>query len=96
MADCPLEPLRRDVYFSGYVQAVGFRYTTQAIAARFPVTGFVRNLSDGRVELVVEGHRDDLDRFQQAVTDAMRANITDVAATDSTATGEFQSFRIAF
>ncbi len=40
---------------SGRVQGVGFRYTAKGVAQRFAVTGFVRNLSDGRVELVVEG-----------------------------------------
>ena len=46
---------RRRVYFSGEVQGVGFRMTTRRLASGFPITGFVRNLSDGRVELLVEG-----------------------------------------
>ena len=43
------------MYFSGHVQGVGFRYTTRSVASRFAVTGYVRNLPDGRVELVAEG-----------------------------------------
>jgi acylphosphatase len=41
--------------FSGRVQGVGFRYTAQSIARRHPVTGYVRNLPDGTVELVAQG-----------------------------------------
>lgn len=89
-------PVRRTVYFSGCVQGVGFRYTAESIAARYAVTGFVRNLHDGRVELVAEGSETELDRFQDAVEQALQANIREVSATNTTATGEFASFRIAF
>ncbi len=90
------KPIRRTIHFSGFVQGVGFRFTTQAIAARFPVTGFVRNLPDGRVELVAEGTEDDLERFRQAVAHAMRSNIAETSSKDSVATGEFRSFNIGF
>ncbi|MEO2015899.1 MAG: acylphosphatase [Fuerstiella sp.] len=58
--------------FTGQVQGVGFRWTTNRVATAYPVTGFVRNLADGRVELVVTGSpettanviRDVCDRFQ--------------------------------
>ena len=46
---------RRRVFFSGQVQGVGFRMTTRRLAKGFPITGFVQNLEDGRVELVIEG-----------------------------------------
>jgi acylphosphatase len=42
----------KQVFYSGRVQGVGFRYTTKKIAAEFDVTGWVHNLPDGRVELV--------------------------------------------
>ncbi len=88
--------VRRTLYFSGRVQGVGFSFTAEAIASRFGVTGFVRNLRDGRVELVVEGAESELGRFQNAVEQAMRGNINEVNATDTTATGEFTGFSIAF
>ena len=87
--------IRRTVYFSGTVQGVGFRYTTRNTAAGFDVSGYVRNLSDGRVELVAEGCPDELDGFQRAVLDAMRPYVTDSASTDGAASGEFTSFTIA-
>jgi serine/threonine-protein kinase RsbW len=87
--------VRRTIYFSGSVQGVGFRYTTCDIASKFRVKGFIRNLPDGRVELVAEGREIDLDRFQCAVEEAMCGHIRDVAATDSAATREFKKFVIA-
>ena len=81
--------------FSGHVQGVGFRYATRDVAAKFRVAGFVRNLPDGRVELVVEGREVELDRFQCTVETAMRSQIREVDATDAPATGEFKKFSIA-
>lgn len=88
--------IRRTTYFSGCVQGVGFRYTVQEIASRFDLTGVVRNLRDGRVELVAEGAAGELDRFQAAIEEAMRSHIEEVKASDSAATGEFRGFSIDF
>ena len=46
-----------EVFFSGRVQGVGFRYTTMQVAKEFEVAGQVRNLTDGRVQLEVDGAR---------------------------------------
>jgi acylphosphatase len=53
----------RQVYYEGHVQGVGFRYTTKTIAMGFDVTGWVRNLPDGRVELRVAGEDDEVGAF---------------------------------
>ena len=58
------------VYYSGRVQGVGFRYTVKSLTPGFEVAGTVRNLPDGRVELVVEGAREELDAFRQAVRES--------------------------
>lgn len=99
MTDGPASPqpaIRRTIHYTGRVQGVGFRFTAEAVASRFAVTGFVRNLPDGRVEVVAEGSEAEIDRVQDAVQRAMRDNIRDVATSDGLATGEFSSFRIAF
>ena len=49
---------RAHIFFSGTVQGVGFRYTTRHIAADLNLKGWVRNLPDGRVEMVVEGAKE--------------------------------------
>jgi acylphosphatase len=87
---------RREVLFSGRVQGVGFRYTARGIAARFAVVGFVRNLSDGRVQLVVEGGTAELDRYIQALSDEMARCISHVETTGSAASGEFADFSVRF
>jgi acylphosphatase len=85
---------RREVAFSGHVQGVGFRYTTQDIARQFDVLGYVRNLSDGRVELVVEGTRHELSRFIAAIHERMGSFIHDVKSDVTAATGQFTTFSI--
>jgi acylphosphatase len=61
---------RLQIYYAGSVQGVGFRYTVKTLAGGFDVTGLVRNLPDGRVELVAEGVRDELAAFQQAIRES--------------------------
>lgn len=62
-----MPPVRRRVRFSGRVQGVGFRFTCRSLARGFEVAGHVRNLPDGRVELVMEGELAELDRFLAAI-----------------------------
>jgi acylphosphatase len=95
VADPPLTE-RREVFFSGRVQGVGFRYTARDIAGRFAVAGYVRNLPDGRVQLVAEGEAAEADRFIQAVSDEMSRWISQVESTRSAATGEFAGFSVRF
>ncbi len=68
----------RRVYYSGRVQGVGFRFTAQHVARGFDVAGYVRNLPDGRVELVAEGDPAEIDGFLAAVRDAMGHHIRDM------------------
>ncbi|MBN1511696.1 MAG: acylphosphatase [Phycisphaerae bacterium] len=86
--------VRRTIHFSGAVQGVGFRYTTAGVARAFDVVGIVRNLSDGRVEIVVEGAPDELDRFVGAVHDEMSGLIRDTQTAESRATGQWTGFHI--
>lgn len=87
---------RLTIYYSGRVQGVGFRYTAKTVAAGFEVRGRVRNLPDGRVELVVEGGQMELEDFRTAIRDAGLAGfIRDEQVTWSEATNEFRGFEIA-
>lgn len=85
---------RREVRYRGDVQGVGFRYTTRRIAAGYAVTGFVRNRSDGSVQLMVEGEPGELQAFLQAVAEAMNGNIREAVVQELPATGEFPDFTI--
>ena len=87
---------RITAYFSGMVQGVGLRYTTRRVAARFAVTGFVRNMPDGRVELVVEGRTDEIWSFIEAIRAEMGHCISKIEENMDTADGRFKSFEIRF
>jgi acylphosphatase len=60
----------RQVFYEGRVQGVGFRYTVRQIATGFDIAGWVRNLPDGRVELLAAGEPDELTAFTQAIRDS--------------------------
>jgi acylphosphatase len=69
---------RRRVWYDGRVQGVGFRYTARRLAGGFPVSGYVRNLADGRVELVAEGDASAVSSFLDAVARELGSNIRGV------------------
>jgi acylphosphatase len=81
---------------SGQVQGVGFSYTAERLARKFSVTGFVRNLSNGQVELVAEGEEKLAQEFLSDVREAFSPYIQDVQVRWGPSKGEFKSFRIEF
>ncbi len=85
---------RREVSYAGHVQGVGFRDTVRCLASGFRVTGYVRNLDDGRVQLVAEGAADELTRFQAAIAARMADYIRRTGVDSRPATGEFSGFEI--
>jgi acylphosphatase len=88
--------IRRTALFTGRVQGVGFRFMTCSIARHHAVTGFVRNLSDGSVEAVIEGAREVTEDLIDAVKTEMGTLIRDVKVVESSATGEFARFDIRY
>jgi acylphosphatase len=86
--------LRKTVRYQGHVQGVGFRYTTQGIAKRYEVNGYVRNLPNGEVELVVEGEKHELAAFLDDVRERMMRFIRDERVDTQPASGQFAGFEI--
>lgn len=84
------------VYYSGRVQGVGFRFTTEDIARDLGVTGWVKNLSDGRVEVVAEAEEDALKDLLSRIKQYFSSYIQDVEIGWQQATGEFKDFGIEF
>ena len=83
------------VFYSGRVQGVGFRYTVKSVAAGFEATGIVRNLSDGRVELIAEGGAEELEAFRQAISESGLGPLIDRELVHwSEAKNEFRGFEI--
>ncbi|MBK8268194.1 MAG: acylphosphatase [Planctomycetes bacterium] len=90
------EPIRRRILYSGRVQGVGFRHTTCMLSRDCAVTGFVRNLPDGRVEAVVEGDPAEIDRLQSSIAGELGGFIRDTSTETAKATGEFSGFAIRY
>ncbi len=87
-------PYRRVCYFSGRVQGVGFRYSVKNIALQFNVLGYVRNMPDGRVELVMEGDTNEMDHLVDAISSKMNSYIQKLDIDILPANGEFDHFYI--
>ena len=82
------------VYFSGRVQGVGFRYQTLQIAKGFEVSGFVRNLPDGRVHLEAEGDAREVSAFVDAILEQMDGYIRETARSHRRRARVFRGFEI--
>ena len=82
------------VYYTGNVQGVGFRATAAEIARDYPVTGWVKNLPDGRVQLLAEGPADAVDKFLKAVRSHWEGNIEKEDVESQTPSDKYQSFDI--
>ena len=85
---------RREAHYAGHVQGVGFRATVETLASGFNVTGFVRNLDDGRVQVVAEGSADELTRFFDLIARRMANYIRQATADTRPAVCEFDDFEI--
>lgn len=86
---------RLTIHYSGHVQGVGFRYTVRSVATGFEAAGVVRNLPDGRVELIAEGERSELEAFGEAIRESgLNSLIRQETVTWGLATGEFRGFEI--
>jgi len=86
----------RRILYRGRVQGVGFRYTAYSLARRLPIAGFVRNLSDGRVELVVEGDETDVDAYLRRLAERMGDNIDGRDVEEQPPDGSYQRFEIRY
>jgi acylphosphatase len=89
-----LPVIRRNFRFRGNVQGVGFRWTTARVMDNLPLAGFVRNLSDGTVELVLEGDPDEVENGVELLREKMGGQIDDVTSELAPSTGEFSGFSI--
>ena len=85
---------RASVLYSGTVQGVGFRWRAVEASRGLAVTGFVRNLRDGRVELVAEGGRSEVERLLAAVRARLRDLISREDVSWQAASGEFRGFSV--
>ncbi len=88
---------RLEIYVSGVVQGVGFRYFTRRVAKELGLKGYVMNLPDGRVYINVEGEEGRLEKFISAIKEGPpMAIVKGVEVRESKADKEFKDFTIKY
>ncbi|SEQ11809.1 acylphosphatase [Lachnospiraceae bacterium NE2001] len=86
--------IRRHMIISGDVQGVGFRYRANFAAQSLGLTGYVRNLYDGKVELEVQGDRELISRFLGEVDAGRFVHIDDIESKDIPVVEDERSFKV--
>ena len=87
--------IARQFLVTGRVQGVGFRYFVHDVATREGVTGYVRNLPDGRVEARVEGDAEAVTRVERAIRSGPAGSRVEYVDTDVLPpSGNYKSFRV--
>ncbi len=89
-----MEQTAKHVIFRGRVQGVGFRYTANSIARRYEVTGFVRNLTDGTVEMLIQGDPTQIDNCIADIQSEFAGHIRDAQIEPATFSPRYTDFRI--
>ena len=84
------------LYCSGKVQGIGFRYTVQDIANSLKICGWVKNLSDGRVEVLAEAEEYSLNSFLEQINQHFSLYIKEAKTEWQSASGKFRDFQITF
>jgi len=84
----------KHIFFSGQVQGVGFRFTANSIARRYELAGFVRNTSDGKVELLLQGEPEDIDDCIEDLQQTFA--VRDIQIEELPYDSSYQDFRITF
>ena len=91
----PSDPVRKHWFVSGRVQGVGFRYFVEDVAADERLGGWVRNLRDGRVEALVEGEAQAVDRFERKLRSGPpAARVDNVEVEEREPSGRATAFRV--
>jgi acylphosphatase len=86
----------KHIIFAGQVQGVGFRYTAERIARRYELTGFVRNLPDGSVEMLAQGAGQDIEDFLRDIRNTFTGYIRETQIEEVLPNPKYTDFRITF
>lgn len=87
---------RAHIYYDGTVQGVGFRFSAQSRASALGLKGWVKNLDDGRVEVLCEGAEPDIKAFLEKMISIFGTYISHTDIEWANATGEYEGFDIRF
>ena len=84
------------IIFRGRVQGVGFRFTAHRIADRHELTGFVRNVPDGSVEMVAQGRSEDIEDCIRDIKESFAGYIRETEIEEAAADPRYTEFKITF
>lgn len=82
------------IFYSGEVQGVGFRIAAKRIADSLGIVGWVRNLPDGRVELVIQGEKENLSKMKNLINNKYWRNFVQIDQIKEKITVPFSDFKI--
>ena len=88
--------IAKHIVFSGRVQGVGFRFTAHRIAGRHQLTGYVRNLRDGTVEMLAQGKAEDIDECIRDIQESLPGYVRKVNIQEVTPDPRHRDFKITF
>jgi acylphosphatase len=91
-----MQDIARHIFFSGQVQGVGFRFTAHRIASNFDLTGFVRNLPDCRVEMLVQGSPTDIEICLENIRETFNGYIKETQIEQVPIDSQYERFNIRF
>ena len=86
----------KHIIFAGRVQGIGFRFTALDIANRYKLTGMVRNLPDGTVEMITQGPADDIADCIRDIKEAFEDYIRETKTEEIPPDPKYTNFKIAF
>ncbi|MGD0573188.1 MAG: acylphosphatase [Sedimentisphaerales bacterium] len=91
-----MDVIAKHIVFSGRVQGVGFRFAALNVANRYGLTGYVRNMPDGDVEMLVQGPAEMIDNCIRDLQDSFVGTISHIDIEDATPDPKLTDFRITF
>ena len=86
----------RHIIFTGRVQGVGFRFTAHRVANRHQLTGFVRNLPNGSVEMLAQGQLEDINDCIQDIQEEFSGYVRETKIDDVPSDPRHADFKITF
>jgi acylphosphatase len=91
------EVVRAHIFISGHVQGIGFRWWVRRLAQDLQLSGWVRNLSDGRVEVIAEGEKKKLTKLIELIKKGPEfSKVDEVGVSWKKSSGDFEKFEIIF
>ncbi|MHC4062527.1 MAG: acylphosphatase [Planctomycetota bacterium] len=91
-----MDATTKHIIFIGRVQGVGFRFTAHRVASRYQLTGWVRNLPDGTVEMVAQGPPDSISDCVQDIEESFTGYLRETKVDEITTDAHYEDFRITF